>query len=109
MSRTLRIAERAQADADQIFDWLVVRSLQGAISWYMAFKETVSRVADSPESFGLAPEGERLRRNIRQAPFKTRRGRMYRILFEVSDAEVAILRVRGPGQALLRARDLPSE
>jgi len=107
MSRTLRIVERARADVDQIFTWLVRRSPQGAIAWYLAFKRAIDRIADVGDNLGLSPEGERLQREIRQALFKTRRGRIYRVLFEIQDLEIVILRVRGPGQALLRRRDMP--
>jgi hypothetical protein len=61
----------------------------------------------SEESFAEAPESGPLKRSLRQAPFKTRRGRVYRIVFEASENEIMILRVRGPGQSPLRRRDLP--
>jgi plasmid stabilization system protein ParE len=92
---------------DHIFNWLVQRSGQGAISWYLAFRRAVDKIAALPEMFGETPESHPLSRRLRQAPFKTRRGRVYRIVFEVSDTEIMVLRVRGPGQAPLRKRDLP--
>ena len=52
MSRALRIAERARSDVDNIFDWLVQRSVQGAISWYLAFRHALEKIASSPESLG---------------------------------------------------------
>ena len=109
MSRTLRIVERARTDVDGIFNWLVHRSVRGAISWYLAFGRAVEKIAASPESFAEAPESRPLGRQLRQALFKTRRGRIYRIVFELSDAEMILLRVRGPGQPRLRRRELPSE
>jgi len=109
MSRTLRILQRAQADVDAIFDWLVPRSLQGAIAWYLSLRRAVEQIALTPERFPLARESHLLGREIHETLFKTRRGRLYRILFEFSDAEIVLLRVRGPGQRPLRRRDLPSE
>src|SRR5207237_6061038 len=106
MSRTIRIVERARADVDSIFTWLAPRSVRGAISWYLAFRRAIDRIGDAPESFPEAAESHRLGRQLRQALFKTRRGRTYRIVFEVSATEVMILRLRGPGQAPLRPRDL---
>jgi plasmid stabilization system protein ParE len=106
MSRTLRIVERARTDVDEIFNWLVHRSVRGAISWYLAFGRAVEKIADSPEIFSEAPESVPLGRPLRQALFKTRRGRIYRIVFELSEAEIVILRVRGPGQPGLRRREL---
>jgi len=109
MSRTLRIVERARSDVDGIFDWLVQRSVQGAISWYLAFRHAIHTIASSPEIYTEAAESHPLGRQLRQASFKTRRGRVYRIVFEVSDTEIVILRVRGPGQTPLRRRDLPGQ
>jgi plasmid stabilization system protein ParE len=107
MSRALHILGRAQADVDDIFNWLVHRSVQGAISWYFAFGRAVEGIAASPETFGEAPESGLLGRELRHALFKTRRGRVYRIVFEFSDANIILLRVRGPGQSRLRRGDLP--
>ncbi|QDT36417.1 hypothetical protein [Stratiformator vulcanicus] len=38
---------------------------------------------------------------IRTAPFKTRRGKIYQVFFFVDAGIVHVARVRGPGQALL--------
>jgi plasmid stabilization system protein ParE len=108
MSRTLRIIERAQSDVDHVFNWLAQRSVQGAISWYLEFRRAIEKIGASQETFAEAPESHALGRPLRQAPFKTRRGRVYRIVFEVSGATIIVLRVRGPGQAPLRGRDLPA-
>jgi plasmid stabilization system protein ParE len=109
MSRTLRILERARADVDNIFDWIVYRSVQGAISCYLAFRRAIERIESDPETFAEAAEAHALQRPLREAPFKSRRGRNYRIVFEIFDAEIMILRVRGPGQSALRQRDVPRE
>ena len=109
MSRTLRIVERARLDVDGIFNWLVQRSVQGAVSWYVAFRHAIEKIASSPENFAEAAESHALGHQLRQALFKTRRGRVNRIVFEVSDTEIILLRVRGPGQYPLRQRDLPCQ
>jgi plasmid stabilization system protein ParE len=109
MSRSLRIVERARSDVDDIFNWLVHRSVQGAISWYLAFRNALEKIASSPESLAEAAESRPLGRQLRQALFKTRRGRVYRIVFEVSDTEIMIVRVRGPGQSPLRRREVPGQ
>ena len=96
MTRTLRIVERARSDVDHVLTWLGQRSVQGPISWYLAFRRAIEKIATSLEVFAEAPESHPLGRPLRQAPFKTRRGRVYRVVFEVSDTEIIILRVRGP-------------
>ena len=107
MSRILRIIERARADVDDIFNWIARRSTYGAFSWYLAFRDAINKIADSPESFSEASESNSLCRQLRQIMFKTRRGRVYRIVYEVSETEIIVLRVRGSGQSPLRRRDLP--
>ncbi len=107
MSRTLRILERARADVGEIFNWLARRSVRGAVTWYLAFRHAVAKIAASPESLGEAPEAASLGRPLRQSLFKTRRGRLYRIIVEFSAADILILRVRGPGQPRLQRRELP--
>lgn len=94
---------------DAIFDWLAHRSVQGAIAWYLAFRQALEKIASSPESLAEAAESHPLGRQLRQALFKTRRGRIYRFVFEVFDTEIIILRLRGPGQGRLQRRDIPTE
>src|SRR5262245_48889040 len=99
MSRSLRILERAQSDVDDIFSWLARRTVLGSVAWYVALHRAVAQVADAPDSFPDAVESHALGRSLRQSLFKTRRGRVYRIVFEVSDKEITVLRIRGPGQS----------
>ena len=70
MSRTLRIVERARTDVEDIFNWLVHRSVRGAISWYLAFGRAVDKVAASPEVFAEAPESGPLGRSLRRSLFR---------------------------------------
>ena len=110
MSRSLRIQARARADIDQIFDWLERRSPQGAAAWYHALYEAIGNIAEKPEAYPIASEAmPRWNREIHQTLFKTTRGKRYRIVFELTQSEIRILRVRGPGQPPLRRRDFPSE
>jgi plasmid stabilization system protein ParE len=107
MSRIVRVLATAVADIDYMFGWLARRSPPGAVTWYAALSEALARISDSPDHYSLVAESSsRWNRRIQQALFKTTRGRRYRIIFEATDTEVRILRVRGPGQAPLRKRDL---
>lgn len=102
----LRLLRRAQADADAIYQWLAKRSLSGAVSWYNAFIDAASAIERDPESCAAAPEAKRLHLELRQRLFKTSRGRTYRILFVIANQQVRVLRVRGPGQAPVKRRDI---
>ena len=66
MSRILRIFNRARTDVDTIFDWLRLRSIRGAIAWYLAFGRVIEKISDDPNSFGEATESIPLQRPLRQ-------------------------------------------
>ena len=106
MSLTVRILRRAQAVADEIYDWIAKRSAAGAVRWYSAFRASAASLDQQHERCAPAPESESVGYDVRQRFFKTRRGRTYRLLFTIVQDEVRILRVRGPGQAPVTRDDL---
>lgn len=107
MSRFIvSILPRAELDLATVSEWLHNHSPQGAANWLSAFGRTVEQLTLNPAIFGSAPESVPLERTIKQAIFKTRRGKNYRIVFVVEGSKVFILRVRGPGEPLLQADEL---
>ena len=101
MTYKLIILPRAQLDVDATLRYLTERSLQGAIAWWNAWESIQKEIRQRPATFGLAPESSRHESDIYQALFKTRRGRVYRVLFAISGDRVNIMHVRGPGQDLV--------
>jgi len=63
-------------------------------------------LTESPGGRARAPEAELVGRDVRQALFKTRRGRIYRVLFIVVDDMVHVVAIRGYGQDLATLDDL---
>src|ERR1700722_10197944 len=98
MTRDIKISERAATDVVRIARWLHDRSPRGAAAWRDAFWAAVFRIAGDAERFSLADESAHLGLPMRDALFKTRRGRQYRIIFDFTEQAVYILRVRQPGQ-----------
>ncbi len=82
------------------------RSPQGARAWLRAYDDLIERMQKQAHSFGPAYENDDCEFDVRQALFKTRRGRVYRVLFFIEGEEVYILRVRGPGQAPVEPDEL---
>lgn len=109
MSFHVRVFAKAERELEAILDWLSQRSPQGAARWLTAFEHSKDLIGRNPFAMGLAPENEFVAPEIRQAIFKTRRGRRYRALFTIVGDEVRILHVRAPGQSLLRPRDFPDD
>jgi len=100
---------RAQADVRAIAHWLAGRSPRGARAWLRAYDDLIERLEKQASSFGPAYENDDCEFDVRQALFKTRRGRVYRALFFIQGQDVYILRVRGPGQAPVDPSELGIE
>ncbi len=106
MRRLVRILPRAERDAQRIFDWIKERSVDGAIRWWTALEDAQAILAENAEAFSQAPESQLLEYDIRQKLFKTPHGRTYRVVYTITDDEVRILRIRGPGQPPLEADEV---
>jgi plasmid stabilization system protein ParE len=109
MKHQVRVLGRAEADADDIYLWLMKRSPAGASAWFGALQRCLGRLSDIAGSCAAAPEAAKLGVDLRQALFRTPHGRNYRLLFVIVNGEVRVLRVRGPGQKLVLPRDLQVE
>lgn len=109
MTYRVRIIPQAERDIDRLFLWIAKRAPEGAATWYRRLQEVLESLRTSPLSGSLAPEHLHLQREIRDLNFKTRRGRMYRLLYEVQGNEVLVLHGRGPGQRLLNEDEVRRE
>ena len=100
MKFTVHELPRAKADKRRILQWLLERSLQGGKAWLKAYDDAVVTLESNADSFGEALENKDCPLlDLKQTFFKTRRGRVYRLLYFVEGTDVYVLRVRGPGQA----------
>jgi toxin ParE1/3/4 len=106
MNFIVRELPKAKDDKRSIFCWLDERSPAGAAAWLDAYDSLIERIKQDAASFGQTAECQDCDLDVRQALFKTRRGRVYRALFFVEGNEVFILRVRGPGQAPVMPDDI---
>lgn len=109
MTYPVRELRKAKADKRQIFAWLYERSPKGATVWLDAYDEMIARLESHADSFPEAYENADLEMDVKQALFKTRRGRVYRALFVLEGDEVFLLRVRGPGQAPVDGADIDQD
>src|SRR6266850_642608 len=87
------ITAMALAEVQEAYDWLVERAPHAADRWRESLLQAVRSLESFPKRCGLAPEGAHFQREIRQALHGKRRG-IYRILFEIRDDTVVVLRVR---------------
>jgi hypothetical protein len=103
---TVVVLRRAKVDAQGIYDWIAERSEQGAAQWARVYGEALLALRGNPDQHAISPESDALGISIRQSLFKTRRGRTYRLLYQIIGGEVRVLRVRGPGQAPITQDDV---
>jgi plasmid stabilization system protein ParE len=104
MSYSLHITAKALREIDEALAWRVQQSVAGAIRWYVKLMDAVRMLADNPEQWALAPESDWYP-GVRHLIFGNKR-RAYRILFEIRDDTVYILRVRHGAQNLLGPDDM---
>jgi len=97
---------RARQDYERCLDYIAAHSKPGAVSWAKAFDKALARLEDFADTCPLAVEDDRVDFEVREIPFKTRRGLKYRILFTIQDGSVVILHVRGPGQDYLESEEI---
>ncbi len=106
-SHRVIVLARAARDTEAILAWLKTRSERGALRWKAALDSASVRMSEDPLRFPLIPEKLRLRFEVRNVLFKTRKGKFYRAIFTIVGDEVRILRIRRPAQRPIRGRALP--
>ncbi len=100
---------KSKWDIQGCLDYISKRSPKGAATWLKRFEQSKEELEHHAELMQRAPESEYVDREIRQLVFKSTRGNSYRLLFTIVGDEVHILRVRGPGQDLLGAEEIPTD
>jgi plasmid stabilization system protein ParE len=106
MTRRLRVSQQAERDADDIYLWLAARSPAGALRWYEKYLSVLRELPQAKISHAAAPEANDLGMDLRQKLFQTRRGHVYRLLFQIREDTVDVLAVRGTGQDFLSPDEL---
>jgi plasmid stabilization system protein ParE len=96
--RSIVLSNEAARNISAIRNWLAERSPEGANRWYIALFGKLNDLSQNAQRFSLAPENGLFDFELRNATFRTRAGKTYRVLFTIKSDEVLILFVRGPGQ-----------
>lgn len=107
MSYSVYLHPYAEADYNHIYAYIEEHSAQGAENWDLALDQAIKRLKIDPKRYGRIPEQVVSKAEHKQASFRTKRGKPYRLIFMVKGNLVTILRIRGPGQADVTPQDLP--
>ena len=106
MTFSVRNIPRAKSDIRSITNYIRERSRRGAAAWLNAWGIARKRLAKNAESCGRADENDHFDIEVNQVLFRTRHGRVDRLVFTIVGNEVLILRVRGSGQAPIEPSDI---
>ena len=106
MSLRVRLTAEALRNQNEFADWIMQRSVDGALAWLDALERILLQVSTSPLSFPKAAEDEFSHRELRNAFFGTRKGRVFRAIFYVDGDCVIVTHLRSPDQRPLSAEDL---
>lgn len=106
MKYQVRLTLKAEADLEGVLAWFREQEAIAAGSrWVAGVMQAIDRLETFPLRCELADESADLGLEIRQLRFGKRRG-AYRILFQVEDHTVHILRVRHGAQDRVARDDL---
>lgn len=100
------VLPRAESDMDCILEWIAVRSPAGARAWISALEDAFERIALDPMRFEEVREAAMLEESLKQCLFKTKQGRIYRVVFLLDRDKVTVVRIRGPGQPPLTSDEI---
>jgi plasmid stabilization system protein ParE len=85
---------------DSAFRWLAEQSPDAAERWRNQLRTAILSLTSNPRRFGLAPEADWYQGELRQMLVGKRRG-IYRILYEIRESTIYVVRIRHGRQDLL--------
>jgi plasmid stabilization system protein ParE len=99
MSWNVVLARKAAREIEEQYDWLAERSEAAANRWRNSLLTAIDSLEDNPERCPEAPEAEWYE-GLRQLLHGKRR-QVHRILLEIREQTVVVLRVRHSAQDFL--------
>jgi plasmid stabilization system protein ParE len=93
MRYPVEITDPAWFELQEAYDWLAQRAPDAADRWKAGLLTAIQRLETSPQRCALAPEAVYFGREVRQLLYGKRNNK-YRILFEIRDKSVIVLRIR---------------
>jgi plasmid stabilization system protein ParE len=105
MTYRVLIQSLALEDLDDYYLWAARHAPDTAARWLTRFQAALQSLAHNPERCTLAPENDKVSREIRQLLFG-KRPNVYRALFTIDQDTVRVLRIRRAARRLFTKREL---
>jgi plasmid stabilization system protein ParE len=93
MKYRVEITDTAWMELQEAYDWLAHRAPIAADRWKSGLLEAIRKLETFPAARSVAPETAYFGREVRQLLYGKRNNK-YRILFEIRNKTVIVLRVR---------------
>lgn len=106
MRYRIQLSDKAEIDVDAVLAWFRdQRATEAGRRWFADMWTVLDTLERNPDRCSLAPESEKSETHVYELLFGRRRTK-YRILFEIYDGTVHILRVRHSARDRLGLDDL---
>ncbi len=90
MVYSVEVTDEADAQADQIFEWITQEAPEAAVRWYNGLLDAIESLREKPRRSPLAPENDYFEEELRHLLY----ARHYRIIFEIRGQQVYVLHIR---------------
>jgi plasmid stabilization system protein ParE len=102
----VRLTERAEWDIDSVLQWFRDQSAEAAgAKWFARLMAAIDTLESSPERCGLAAESVDIGAEVRELLVGNRRTK-YRVLFQIRERTVHVLRVWHSARDSVKKGDL---
>lgn len=105
MNYRVELGPRARSDLDAAYAYAARSMPASAANWLCRFEAAIATLGVQPNRCGLAPEGRRFARELRQLLFG-RRQYKYRAVYYVDGDLVHVIRIRRASMRSMKRSDL---
>jgi plasmid stabilization system protein ParE len=105
MTYAVVIQPRANAEAEEAYQWIAEQSPERAANWFNGLREAIDSLKTFPHRCSLARENDAFPEEVRHLLYGRRRG-IYRIVFIIRGETVHIISIRHGAREPLGAEDV---
>lgn len=97
----IEVTDEADADADDIYEWIARDAPRAAVHWYNGLFDAIDSLSEFPQRCPFAPENAYFDKELRHLLY----AQNYRIIFEIRGNVVYVLHIRHAARRYLQEED----
>jgi plasmid stabilization system protein ParE len=98
----VEVTDNADADADDIYEWIARDAPLAAVSWYEGLFDAIDSLSEFPQRCPFTPENVYFDEELRHLLY----AQNYRIIFEIRGTVIYVLHIRHAARRYLHEEDL---